>query len=170
MTDQNTPADENSAPQTPNQLNWNLNAFGLNPFYIWEKIKAGFTKSLSHLFGWDSSSLIWRALNADSNGNLRVSNGTQSALAPLQTLFTVTNTPTIALNYNPARSGFTIQNNAIDDTNYSREVYVSYPNQNQNIETIIPVGYSYTDNNWQGTVQLRIGTPSITVPVIIIEI
>lgn len=170
MIDKDNPANENSPPQTPNQLNWNLNAFGLDPFYIWEQIKAGFTKTISHLFGWDYIDLIWRGLSVDSNGNLRVSNGTQSANAPLQRLVTVTSTPSIALPFNPARSGFSIYNNAPDNTFYAREIIVSYPNVDENFNVFIPVGYVYTDNNWQGTVSLSIGAADINVNVIIVEI
>lgn len=169
MSNNPTPADENSTPQTPNQLNWNINSFGLSPFYIWEKIKAGFTKVFSHNFGWDQIALTWRPMSVDSNGNLRTSNGTQSANAPLQTLVTLDTTPQIILPFNPARSSFTIYNNALDNTFYSREVLISYPNKDENETVFIPVGYAYTDDNWQGTVVAYINAGGITVSVIVVE-
>lgn len=153
--------------QKPILNNWNQNEFGLQPRNLVERIAANFIKVFAYNFGFDANTPIWRALRSDVSGNLKVSNGAQSANPPLLTQLSVTGVAQQILPINTARRSFIINNDCQSLVGSASSLIIVYPNPNSSWQLILPVGWSYFDDDWQGTVSVVLlsgaGPQSITI-------
>jgi len=73
--------------QTPIEDNFDDNEIGFKPSPIYNKILGNYIKTIAYLFGRDNVSKLWRQLRTDSNGNLRVTSGTQRQMKRVNLLF-----------------------------------------------------------------------------------
>ncbi len=152
--------------QTPIEQNFDDNEVGLQPPFILNRILANYIKTLSFLFARDEPNRRWRMLRADTSGNLKVSNGMQSAQAPISTPFTIlANVTTKVISLNLARKAYLIVNSNNSGNGGYNPIQISFGNLPSTSVFLLYPAWAYRDTYWCGDVFVRSSAVQVTIEV-----
>lgn len=138
----------------------------LSPTDVGAVIQEGFTKTLALLIARDRTNNIWRMVNADGDGTLKVTGGGQSVVEPRTNFFTASSTLQQVLLVNNKRQSFLIQ--GLENNNGTSLAVWYDAAQSFNAIPINP-GYFWQDELWQGGVWVNINAGTGTQTFLVTE-
>lgn len=134
---------------------------GIEPQELNPDIAPGFTKALSHLWGWYPPLKLWRKMSLDAQGRLLVSTQNNNFATPNQASTLVLVAGTVLLTVNQSRLGFYLYNVGLNTIQISFNSTLTFT-----AFTSIPPGCIFTFDNYIGGLSARAPTGNSIVQII----